>query len=205
MTAINTLLLQNCSSNATASVCLVSSWMMSQRLHPPKCKPASENISCYAAGGVEGPGKRPPLLAWSDLATMGCSNLFSSVAVGGDGASDFASLELGTVELGWWLDGGCDLCDRNASCRTVSRNVTPSVDGVVCTCKHGFDGDGFKAGSGCRRGTHNSHQPTPPLPPFLPPNQRMRSPLPGGQPVHVRLTGGVGAKCWIAHEEARLG
>ncbi|MQL89525.1 hypothetical protein Taro_022091 [Colocasia esculenta] len=160
MTAINTLLLRNCSSNANASVCFISSWMMSRRLHLPTCEPISSNISCFAAHYVGETIKPPPLLSSSYVSTIGCSSLYSSLAVAWDAASDFASLEFGTVELGWWVAGNCSLCHRNATCKLVSRNMTGPgnetvpTEGILCSCKDGFEGDGFVEGGGCQRRVH---------------------------------------------------
>lgn len=53
------------------------------------------------------------------------------------------------IKLGWWVKGTCD-CSDGAECTKI---VSPAdgSDGHRCNCKSGFNGDGYKASSGCRR------------------------------------------------------
>ncbi|GJX25921.1 wall-associated receptor kinase-like protein 14 [Tanacetum coccineum] len=60
-----------------------------------------------------------------------------------------ASLEFQLLELGWWVRGECS-CDRNAGCQDVV--VENRTARYRCICNDGFQGDGFCAGNGCRRG-----------------------------------------------------
>ena len=60
------------------------------------------------------------------------------------------SLEVATIELGWWLQGGCQ-CSPDANC-TVIESPVGRKPGFRCSCKEGFVGDGFLAGTGCRKG-----------------------------------------------------
>nr|GEV81360.1 wall-associated receptor kinase-like 14 [Tanacetum cinerariifolium] len=66
-----------------------------------------------------------------------------------------ALLEFQLLELGWWVRGECS-CDRNAGCQDVV--VENRTVGYQCNCNDGFQGDGFCAGNGCRRGLYLFHQ-----------------------------------------------
>lgn len=105
---------------------------------------SSGNISCFSQEKKDS----AELLGEEILKKIGCEFLFSSIAAAGP---DTNSLEFQALELRWWLNGTCEsLCSLNASCTNVSR-----ADGGVgfrCQCKEGFEGDGFSAGRGCRRG-----------------------------------------------------
>lgn len=105
---------------------------------------SSGNISCFSQeknGSAE-------LLGKEILKKTGCKFLFSSIAAVGP---DTNSLEFQALELRWWLNGTCQsLCSVNASCTNVS--LADGGVGFRCQCVDGFEGDGFSAGDGCRRG-----------------------------------------------------
>jgi len=54
------------------------------------------------------------------------------------------------LKLEWGILGTCDdiRCDPNAVCANAV-----ALKGVRCTCKDGYQGDGFHEGTGCVRGT----------------------------------------------------
>ncbi|XP_078430547.1 protein kinase superfamily protein [Wolffia australiana] len=156
MTARNTLLLQNCSSNYTATVCLSSLSSFSSRLGEEAARCKSDPVSCFSAyTRLWDDNRLLPFLTRDLIDRIDCSDLFSSSTF----ISEDASIELRTVELGWWLKGNCSSnpCHPNANCSygqaTFLRphNRTSFENIFFCDCREGFDGDGFLQGSGCRR------------------------------------------------------
>jgi len=101
------------------------------------CDKKSGNISCYSKqDGVD-------VVAYKDLNETKCKYLFSAVSFG---QSNETLLQFQVVELAWWLYGHCDECSDNATCTQV-----PPKGGFRCQCIHGFTGDGFRSGTGCRK------------------------------------------------------
>ncbi|KAK8996382.1 hypothetical protein V6N11_076619 [Hibiscus sabdariffa] len=140
--AANHLLLENCS-KALQAPCEISSTFLERSFKLKPCFAKSDNMSCFTGrnGGQ--------LLSFDEVNNTHCRSLFSSTTILADPASDSAfSLEMGRVNLEWWVKGECN-CDANASCRKVE-NGDKTV-GFRCLCREGFDGDGFKEGRGCRR------------------------------------------------------
>ncbi|CAN6301713.1 unnamed protein product [Urochloa humidicola] len=77
-----------------------------------------------------------------------CAGLVSAVSFWPTPAPAPALL-LGVMELEWWMLGPCR-CSSQASCTNVT---TPNAGQPAfrCECLEGFEGDGFAAGTGCRR------------------------------------------------------
>ncbi|KAE8707070.1 Wall-associated receptor kinase-like 14 [Hibiscus syriacus] len=142
LSAANYLLLENCS-KAVQAPCEISSTFLERSLKLKACFAKSGNMSCLTGRN----GRQ--LLSFDEVNNMRCRYLFSSTTILADPASDSAfSLEMGRVNLEWWVKGKCN-CDANASCRKV-KNGNKTM-GFRCLCRDGFDGDGFKEGGGCRR------------------------------------------------------
>ncbi|EPS73768.1 hypothetical protein M569_00987, partial [Genlisea aurea] len=138
----NEFLLENCSESVRD--CLIPS----RFLGAESC--GGYNRSCYAPGSADGIAVE--FLNYTDVLRRGdCGVLLSSMMVDWSPGSSIA-LEVGTVELGWWLDGACD-CDGNASCTVVRYGGRV---GYRCNCNQGYVGDGFSAGNGCRRASDSS-------------------------------------------------
>lgn len=139
-TSRNAILLQNCSSPAP---CLIPSTMVYTRFETLSCdEPSGANISCYTEDN-----KLRGFIDFQKVLGTNCRSLLSSISAETFNETDL--LEVQVVELGWWLDGQCD-CHKNANCTEM---LTPH-DGRVgfrCQCHNGFAGDGFAAGSGCRK------------------------------------------------------
>jgi len=141
----NALLLRNCSSPLNG--CVVQWSLLENRFgRRAECGGLGrrENMSCYALEGQGG------LLSFKDVRDTGCKVLYSSMVIDsaestvGDGSD--VTLALQTVQVSWWLSGGCGGCDGNAAC------VKVPPDGYRCHCNAGFSGDGFAAGHGCHIG-----------------------------------------------------
>ena len=160
MTALNTLLVQNCTTNNTANFCLPSLSSFSTRLGAEVGQCKGPEISCFSAKNYDDNVSYPLLLTRELIDTIDCGTLFSSSTLI---AAD--SIELRTVELSWWFEGNCSSspCHQNANCESLPRksllpeNITQVKDTISCKCRDGFLGDGFREGSGCRKG---NTQPT---------------------------------------------
>ncbi|XP_072990871.1 wall-associated receptor kinase-like 14 isoform X1 [Typha latifolia] len=100
-----------------------------------------DNITCVPSLNNSG------FLKPAEASGTGCSFLYTSVAYSGGG--QFPSLELSTAELGWWLEGTCR-CSDDANCTRLTSPVT-NKPAFRCSCHDGFQGDGFRNGTGCRR------------------------------------------------------
>ncbi|KAK8495019.1 hypothetical protein V6N12_073642 [Hibiscus sabdariffa] len=138
----NSLLLQNCS-NPIPAPCEIRPKYIEPSLNLNPCLAKSDNITCFAGDQSE------RLLSFEEVNQTECRFLFSSTSFVVDSARNSSiSLELEQVNLGWWIKGPCD-CDRNATCESVNRGN--STVGFNCLCREGFEGDGFRAGGGCRR------------------------------------------------------
>ncbi|KAK9284212.1 hypothetical protein L1049_023381 [Liquidambar formosana] len=142
LTGNNSLLLQNCSSQAGLNGCVIQTRMLENQFKLDGCDAKSDNISCYSEenGGAG-------WLSYKNVASLKCRLLFSSIAVDPDKGLG-GSLDFQTAELGWWLEGRCN-CSPNSNC-TVVRHAD-GRSGFRCRCKEGFDGDGFADGQGCRK------------------------------------------------------
>ncbi|KAK6923465.1 hypothetical protein RJ641_011769, partial [Dillenia turbinata] len=140
-TSQNSLLLQEC--NSSLGGCLIQPSLLEKRFSLLSCNSSSknENISCYSSDQ-----NYSTFLGFESLIRTGCRFLFSSVVV--DEAA--VTLDLQTLQLGWWLSGQCgDQCHPNANCTDFQ--TSNGSFGFRCQCKEGFQGDGFIDGHGCQK------------------------------------------------------
>lgn len=144
----NGLLLQKCGSNSSLGGCVVTSFV-EQRFGLKGCGNSSQNDTrCFTPNEPNGDDKFE-ILSDKDskvLHNSNCSVLFSSVNFNSTTSS--VSLQFEKLELRWWLS--YHDCDPNASTENVSLHGGQS--GFRCLCNDGFQGDGYRAGSGCHRG-----------------------------------------------------
>ncbi|EOX91257.1 Serine-threonine/tyrosine-protein kinase [Theobroma cacao] len=141
----NNLLLQNCTKQLPAP-CEIRSKFLERSFLPNSCIDKSDNITCFAGGDGE------QLLNFKEVSNTQCRFLFSSTSIVVNSASNsVVSLELERVKLAWWVEGTCS-CDANANCTNVKKGNRTL--GFTCLCHKGYEGDGFKAGGGCRRVPH---------------------------------------------------
>ncbi|XP_015890096.1 wall-associated receptor kinase-like 14 isoform X2 [Ziziphus jujuba] len=143
----NGLLLQKCGSNSSLGGCVVTSFV-EQRFGLKGCGNSSQNDTrCFTPNEPNGDDKFE-ILSDKDskvLHNSNCSVLFSSVNFNSTTSS--VSLQFEKLELRWWLS--YHDCDPNASTENVSLHGGQS--GFRCLCNDGFQGDGYRAGSGCHR------------------------------------------------------
>ncbi|KAK5793051.1 Wall-associated receptor kinase-like 14 [Gossypium arboreum] len=138
----NNLLLQSCSKPIEAP-CEIRPKFLEPSFNLNPCVSKGGNISCFAGN----PGEK--LLSFEEVNGTQCRFVLSSTSFVVDSARNSSiSLELDRVNLEWWMKGQPD-CDRNANYEPVKTGNT--TVGFKCFCKDGFEGDGFRAGDGCRR------------------------------------------------------
>lgn len=143
-TTNNSLLLQNCTS-ANGGCVIPTSTFLSNRNELDGCDERSDNISCFTTTTEDS-----DLLKFEDLNKTGCKFLFSSIAIEQRNETEQeVSLQFQVLELGWWLEGSCQLCSSIANCTEV--HLPDRKLGFRCHCPEGYDGDGFVNGTGCRR------------------------------------------------------
>lgn len=87
------------------------------------------------------------------LEKIGCKYFMSSISTENlrKNLDSAVSLEVATIELGWWLHGDRCRCSDHANCTEIKSPIDGKL-GFRCGCKEGFVGDGFLAGNGCRKG-----------------------------------------------------
>ncbi|XWS21109.1 hypothetical protein CRYUN_Cryun30bG0027200 [Craigia yunnanensis] len=139
-TSRNAILLQNCSLPAP---CMIPSTMVYTHFEALVCSPNSSNISCYSENKING------FVDYNKVTRTNCKSFLSSISA--ESFNESGVLEVQVVELGWWLEGRCsDFCSENTNCDEI---VSPlnGQPGFHCRCKHGFIGDGYRAGDGCRK------------------------------------------------------
>ncbi|XP_014519324.1 wall-associated receptor kinase-like 14 [Vigna radiata var. radiata] len=129
----NSFLVKDCSDASRGCVIPASNFVET-------CDNKSGNISCFSKQDEAG------VLTYKDLKETKCNYLFSAIYFG---QSKEITLQFQVVELAWWLQGQCDECSENATCSKVQR-------GFRCQCIHGFTGDGFINGTGCRKTSASS-------------------------------------------------
>ncbi|XP_021809483.1 wall-associated receptor kinase-like 14 [Prunus avium] len=133
----NSLLFQNCTSPLPG--CQIPAEFVQKRFNLSSC----DNITCMsqAPNGSD-------IMRIEDLNRIGCNYLFGSFSVQ-SGWDSLLSFEFETLQLGWWVNTSHCECHLNATYTTVklSEGKPP---GCRCSCNAGFDGDGFKLGSGCQ-------------------------------------------------------
>lgn len=143
-TTNNGILLQQCSSPKPIK-CFIPSTTIQTQFELQEC--GKDNMSCFTDPHKIGRA----FIEYKDLKRTGCKSLFSAISSASAAANTTAvSLDVQVLELGWWLQGDCQ-CSKNANCK----NITTPGDGrpgYRCRCSEGFTGDGYPAGSGCRRG-----------------------------------------------------
>lgn len=143
-TSRNAILLQNCSEPMPPCT-LPATIAVQTHFESPDCEANNNtnNISCYTGG------KERAFMDQNIVTKRNCQYFVSSISA--ESFNDSAlSLEVQVVELGWWLDGGCQCSDR-ANC---SKLVAPATGqpSFRCRCNDGYEGDGYRAGTGCRKG-----------------------------------------------------
>nr|XP_043639202.1 wall-associated receptor kinase-like 14 [Erigeron canadensis] len=166
----NGLLLEKCI-NSSLIPCMVSSASNNSnttitrpsdyRFSIPQCDTNRTENYCFSD---ENPGY-DKFMDLEKLESWNCERFLSSAIVDGNSeginnnnngsslepntnSTATVSLELQSLELGWWMIGDCN-CDDNAVCVNVS--VGNRRVGYRCRCNDGFAGDGFVAGDGCRK------------------------------------------------------
>lgn len=141
----NAILLENCT--GPGSACEIPTILVQTHFSSLSCSSEDSNvstISCYSERNTSA------FINLKNLKQKKCGSLLSSISAGSLNSSESPlSLEVQVAELGWWMKGACQ-CDRNANCtKLVAPDGNP---GYRCYCKEGFEGDGFLAGFGCRKG-----------------------------------------------------
>lgn len=146
-TSGNVILLQNCTD--TLLPCSIPETLLPNHFDSESCNisGADSNFNCY----FENSTKR--FVNDRELDRIGCKYFMSSISSEDLRKSSGAavSLEVATIELGWWIHGDQCLCSDLANCTTVESPLD-GKPGFRCGCKEGFVGDGFLAGTGCRKG-----------------------------------------------------
>nr|XP_043616247.1 wall-associated receptor kinase-like 14 [Erigeron canadensis] len=99
------------------------------------------NTSCYSGDSTH------VFLNYENITKMGCQLLFTGFLSERTGAVGGPPSATQAIKLGWWIKGSCD-CSDGADCTEI---VSPfdGSDGYRCKCKGGYNGDGYKARSGC--------------------------------------------------------
>ncbi|KAF9604154.1 hypothetical protein IFM89_002829 [Coptis chinensis] len=148
LTWLNGLLVQNCSTEPKG--CVVPTSLLDFQF----------NVSCYdhpkcysKDNSKRDQSTSTEIMTFANVSESTCQFVYSSIALDGATNNSIVSLEFEIVKLGWWLAGNCSSCSSNANCTKV---VLPAnkQPGFRCQCRQGFNGDGFKAGSGCHKGGH---------------------------------------------------
>ncbi|XP_043713302.1 wall-associated receptor kinase-like 14 [Telopea speciosissima] len=174
----NELLLYQC--HPQFSGCLISPTLVESYFNMKTCKPKNENLSCLAKGG-----NSAGFMTFDYVNQSNCGLLFSAIAVHSNLTSS-VSMQLQTVELGWWLEGQCSQCSPNANCTQITSPYN-GKSGFRCRCNDGFEGDGFKAGLGCRKVSSNCN-----------PSKYMSGQCGGTTRVAVLVGGLVAGACIMA-------
>ncbi|KAJ4701851.1 putative Kinase [Melia azedarach] len=141
-TATNAILLNNCNSTVSAATCSIPSIDVQTQFQSLKCDSNnSSSISCYSEEKFDG------FLDYQNMTRRQCKYLLTSISVESFNHSG-VSLDVQFVEVAWWLEGLCN-CSNNANCSPI---ISPERrPGFRCLCKQGFEGDGYPAGTGCRK------------------------------------------------------
>ncbi|KAI3439665.1 uncharacterized protein J3R85_004500 [Psidium guajava] len=143
----NAILLNNCKN---ASLCDVPKTQVIQAQFQSLCKQRNKTHTSMSCFSEEKNNYTVPFLNRSSLLALGCKYFLSSISAE---QLNNASVLLGVqmLELVWWLNGdGCE-CSHDAECIRLSGLPNGGGNGFRCKCKEGFLGDGFLAGTGCRR------------------------------------------------------
>ncbi|RYQ80472.1 hypothetical protein Ahy_Scaffold1g106863 isoform F [Arachis hypogaea] len=148
----NSFLVQNCTEEQGGCVIPASTFTGGQA-EVESCDSSSGNISCFTPQSQKQRNNVVvgDVLSYDELKNTRCKFLFSSVALGQ--SKELLFLQFQVVELGWWIQGSChdSGCSQNATCTEVTNPQGKNSSGFRCQCLHGFQGDGFINGTGCRR------------------------------------------------------
>ncbi|XP_061370682.1 wall-associated receptor kinase-like 14 [Gastrolobium bilobum] len=140
-TSANVILLKNCTE--TLLPCTLPGTLVQTHFESEGC---SSNFSCYFENNTRG------FVSEQNLEQIGCEYFMSSISSDdlryNSGAA--VSLEVATIELGWWLQGDQCQCSDHANC-SIIESPLDRKPGFRCRCKEGFVGDGFLAGTGCHK------------------------------------------------------
>lgn len=140
-TTRNGILLKHCKS--PASTCTIPTTKVNTHFESIDCGSDNYSISCYSEEHENG------FLSQANVSKSHCQYLLSSISVDAFNTSSVV-LDVGIVQLGWWLLGECK-CHQEATCTEIQTPVA-GQQGFRCKCRDGFDGDGYQAGVGCRKG-----------------------------------------------------
>lgn len=139
-TTRNGILLKHCKS--PASTCTIPTTKVNTHFESIDCGSDNYSISCYSEEHENG------FLSQANVSKSHCQYLLSSISVDAFNTSSVV-LDVGIVQLGWWLLGECK-CHQEATCTEIQTPVA-GQQGFRCKCRDGFDGDGYQAGVGCRK------------------------------------------------------
>ncbi|KAM6564489.1 hypothetical protein CsatB_024487 [Cannabis sativa] len=137
----NSLLLQDCTSSRVNGCVIPMSFVENRVVDVQDCKIPNKNdsLSCFSKNSDT------DIMNFNAVKGTSCKLLFASIAL--DSVNSF---QFQRLELGWWLNGSSNMsCDRNANSMHVT--LPEGKTGVRCFCNEGFHGDGFLAGSRCRK------------------------------------------------------
>lgn len=134
----NGLILQNCKTP-------LKGYFEETRLPKTKFKNCTRNRKGNSVSFFSLDKGRIDVINYEDLNKTLCKYILSSVAM-----VDGNSLRFEAMQLVWWLKDHSHTCHPNA----ITEYVVPSdgTRGIRCQCSSGFEGDGFKNGTGCKSG-----------------------------------------------------
>lgn len=143
-TTANAILMENCTKQIMN--CLIPETMVERLDINLNCNRSHDgfgNVTCYYGDNTR------MFLDYGNMTRIGCQFLFTGIVSETTGDNHAVSLDFQLVNLGWWVKGACD-CSSDADCTEIVSSVDGS-DGHRCKCKPGFDGNGYKASSSCRK------------------------------------------------------
>ncbi|XP_027356347.1 wall-associated receptor kinase-like 14 [Abrus precatorius] len=148
-TSENVILFDNCT--GTPLPCFIPESLVRTQFQSDGCSGSGGgNLSCYFEKSTKG------FVSDRILEQIECKHFMSSISSNNlRNNSGAVSLEVATVELGWWLQGDQCQCSDHANC-TKLQSPVDGKPGFRCRCNEGFIGDGFLAGTGCHRETASS-------------------------------------------------
>ncbi|KAK7352367.1 hypothetical protein VNO80_17787 [Phaseolus coccineus] len=141
----NVILLDNCT--GTPLPCSIPRNLVQTHFESVGCSSTgTDNLTCYFENQTRGFVDR------RKLDPIGCKYFMSSLSSPDvkNLSGEPQSLDVNTIELGWWVQGDRCLCSDDANCTTLHSPVD-GKPGFRCYCREGFVGDGFLAGAGCRK------------------------------------------------------
>ncbi|XP_056172200.1 wall-associated receptor kinase-like 14 [Syzygium oleosum] len=144
----NSVLLSNCTQT---SPCDVPNTLVIQAQFQSLCESSTKintSMNCYS----EKPNHyNVTFLNHSKLFALGCEYFLSSISAE---ELNNVSVSLGVqmLQLFWWVNGDECECSQDADCVQLLGLPNGGGNGFRCKCRDRFLGDGFLAGTGCRRG-----------------------------------------------------